>query len=139
MGWSPWRALREREHIDLVWKDLPRGVLGAWVPRGRRATIVLGVRLGRRSRRCVLAHELVHDERGIVTTALPHLLRAKEERAVDVEVARRLVPVDELRALVARAVDLGDGVGVLEVADAFDVDEPVARLALQLLAADRAA
>ena len=130
-GWSPWRALREREHIELQWRDLPRGTAGYWAPlRGGYAVIVLASWLGRRARRCTLAHELVHDERGLVTTGMPEALAAKEEHAVEREVARRLVPRDELMAMIVRAVDLGEGVTVHDVAEAFDVDEPTARRAL---------
>lgn len=129
--------MREREHIDLEWRDLPRGIFGAWIPRGPRATIVLATRLSRRSRRCILAHEFAHDERGIATTALPTRLRAKEERAVDLEVARRLVPVHELGPWVERMVGAGDAVTVEIVADTWDVDRFVAARALEFLASER--
>jgi hypothetical protein len=135
-GWSPWRTLRERDHIDLVWRDLPRDVAGYWSPRrGGRAVIVLASWLHRRARRCTLAHELVHDERGLVTSGMPPALAAKEEHAVEREVARRLVPPEELVDLVRRAVELGDGVTVHDVAEAFDVDDDVARRALEDLRA----
>ncbi|WP_157508849.1 hypothetical protein [Luteipulveratus halotolerans] len=42
-------------------------------------------------RRCVLMHELVHDERGI-----PEVPSAAEEAAVEREVARRLIPLNDL-------------------------------------------
>lgn len=135
MGWSPWRALREREHIDLEWRDLPADVEAFWSPlRGGRAVIVLATRLGRRARRCALAHELVHDERGLVVSDMPPALAVKEERAVEREVARRLVPLDDLRSWVSVRIDVGDLVTARTVADEWDVEEHVARQALSLVA-----
>jgi hypothetical protein len=133
-GWNPWRSLRAREHLDLEWRDLPPGVDGAWVPRrGGRAVIVLAARLTRRARRCALAHELVHDERGIVTTSLPAALAAKEERAVDLEVARRMVPSDELRSWITARLELGEPVTAHDVAEEWDVTEQVALQSLRHL------
>lgn len=100
--------------------------------------IVLATRLGRRPRRCALAHELIHDERGLVVSEMPPELAKKEESAVEREVARRMVPRAELVAMIARATDLGEGLGVAEVAEAFDVDEDVARRALDDLRASAA-
>ena len=57
-------------------------------------------------RRCVLLHELVHEERGI-----PHGVDPREEAAVEQEVAHRLIPIellaDALRwtMLVSKAAD----------------------------------
>jgi hypothetical protein len=76
----------------------------------------------------VLAHELVHDERGIAFTATtPAGLVQSEERWVWAETVRRLVPPAELVALVERMAP--DPVTVVDVADHFDVDQVVARKA----------
>lgn len=69
---------------------------------------------------------------------MPPELAKKEESAVEREVARRMVPRAELVAMIARATDLGEGLGVAEVAEAFDVDEDVARRALDDLRASAA-
>lgn len=131
--WNPWRALRARPHIELVWATFPTGSQGAWIPRADRAVIVLDTRLGRLERRAVLTHELVHDERGIAYTAnTPPLLVAKEERAVDLETARRLVPNHELGRFVATRGDVGP-VTVADVATEFDVPPDVARRAIDIL------
>jgi len=133
--WNPWRALRERPHIELVWSQFPDGARGAWVPGAARSIIALDVRLRRRERRAVLTHELVHDERGIAyTSGTPPLLIAKEERAVDLEAARRLVPLDELRRFVAQRREL-EPITVTDIAAAFDVPPDVARRAVDLLVA----
>lgn len=134
-GWNPWRALREREHVELQWRELPRDQRGYWSPCGGRAVIVLATWLDRRARRCTLAHELVHDERGLTTSRMPAALVAKEESAVEREVARRMVPRDELLTMIESATELGEGLGVAEVVEAFDVDEDVARRALDDLRA----
>lgn len=126
--WNPWAELRARPHITLEWGFLHRA-RGQWIPgRDGSAVIVLDVRLGRRERRCVLAHELVHDERGIgYTPSTPRLLVDLEERCVRAETVRRLVPPAELAALVARMAP--DPVLVIDVADEFDVDHRTARAA----------
>lgn len=138
--WNPWAALRARPHVEL--RFAPEAALtgGAMlVSAPDRAIVVLDPALGRRARRCALAHELVHEERGggCDRYDLPewcdHVV-ARDEAAVNREVASRLVPTPALRRLVEQRSSLGDGVDPWEVADAFDVDDGVARLALSLLA-----
>lgn len=130
--WNPWAALRARPHITLH-QQLLRGHRGLWVPRvGGTADIYLDVRLSRRERRCVLAHELVHDERGIsYTTDSPGALVQSEERAVDREVVRRLVPAGELLELVRSSADMP--LEVWEIAEHFDIDRTTARRAVAQL------
>lgn len=130
MAWNPWAALRELEDVALIRARLPgRGLL----TRRRHAHgIVLDDRLGQVERNAVLAHELVHHERGggAFRPGQPDLwaaVVARDEAAVDAEVARRLVPPDELAAYVARRVDLGECVMAWEIADEFTVPERVAR------------
>lgn len=124
--WNPWAALRARPDITLE-RTWLRGRRGMWIPHGDgTSTIVLDVRLSRRERRCVLAHELVHAERGIAyDQSTPQALIDIEERMVWRETVARLVPADELATLI-------EACGVLEVweiADEFDVDHRVARMA----------
>ena len=132
--WNPWRALRARPHVTLQWAML-RSARGLWVPNGATATIYLDVRLSRRERRCVLAHELVHDERGIAYgPGTPRALVDLEERAVTAIAVERLVPATELEQLANRGP-----IEMWEVADHFDVDQPTALHACRALAARRAA
>lgn len=128
-GWAVWRALRDRAHVTLEWRDLRRSD-GLYELHGDgTATIVLATRLGRRERRATLAHELVHDERCIAfDDDTPLGIIRKEEALVEAEAVRRLVPFDELAALVARR----EVVTVEDLVDEFDVPADVARRAVEL-------
>ena len=129
MPYDPWADLCGRPHLELVWAELD-GARGLIAGAGPRRTIYLDYRLRRRDRAAVLAHELVHDERGILYDATaPDALVAKEEAIVEREVARRLVPPAELVALVGRR----DTLTVADVVAEFDVADDVAELAVQLL------
>lgn len=95
-------------------------------------------REGRVRRRCLLAHELVHDERsgGCHADFMPAAWRTvvrREEGWVNDIVADRLVPPDELRAMCDRAVESGEAITVADVANEFDVTDQVAARALRRL------
>jgi hypothetical protein len=137
--WKVWGELRRRPHLELVWAYLDGhdGRLEA-LPGGRRR-VVLDARLDQRSRRAVLAHELVHDERSVLYTATtPVALIRKEEGYVERETCRRLVPPVELADYVERLLADGDAVAWPDVAEWFDVPRDIAELALALLADRRA-
>lgn len=89
-GGSPWRWLRDRPHITVLWADLPDDLLG--YAEFASGTIVLTTGMTQAERRSVCAHEAAHLDRGPV---MPHL-EAREERAVDARVARELIPFDAL-------------------------------------------
>jgi hypothetical protein len=96
------------------------------------ADIYLDLRLSRRERRCVLGHELIHDERGIAYhSGAPAALVQAEERAVDRELVERLVPAGELLELVRCTAP--SSLEVWEIAEHFDVDRRTARGAIALL------
>ena len=121
-AWNPWAELARRTHLRLVWTERgPRGCL-------EFATGELRVRraLPRHESRCVLAHELVHDERG----GVPRWLVPREERAVCHEAARRLIPLDDLANAVRWSPHLP------EVAEDLGVDVPTLRARLGGLTAD---
>ena len=135
--WNPWDALRSRNCIVMAVRPLPPGVRGAYQARGDRRAIVLSPTLGPAERTATLAHELVHDERGggasyrgQPPTWEPVV--ARDERQVNDEVARRLVPRNELERLWRRCRDVEGSLGVAEVAAAFDVPPEVAARALAL-------
>lgn len=142
VAWNPWRALRDRTHITLLRRRLPDGILGVYGRRPPVAAIVLDDRLDRQERRAVLAHELIHDERGgsIERPGMPRTwddVVRREELIIDREVARRLVPPDELSRFARAREELGESIGAAEVAEEFDVPEWVAMDALKLFVQSR--
>jgi hypothetical protein len=140
---DPWRAAES--HDDLILAVHPvAGVMGGGFHARHRghAVIVVDPALDGAARRAVLTHELVHHERGgsIERRDVPAGLRAlvdREERAVDREVARRLVPRDALAAFVGERTSAGGSVDADEVAAQFEVPHDVAELALIGFAAER--
>lgn len=133
-GWRVWRELRARPHLELRFAALDHAD-GALVDvDGRRRIVILDHRLGRRDRNAVLAHELVHDERGLLfDDDTPIGIVRKEEAIVDAITAARLVPLDELDVFLGRCDD-ADGITATQVADEFDVPVDVAVRAIRLLA-----
>lgn len=97
---------------------------GLWRP----GEIVLDPRLDRVERRCVLMHELVHDERRIGWPWATEATMEREEAIVRRETALRLVPLDQLAQYVARRHP--DPITAELVAQEADVTVAVARRAL---------
>lgn len=109
-------------------RSLPEGVDGFSVPYPGRPVILLDEGLCQRERNAVLAHELIHLERQWPCGAS----WAEEERVCD-EVARRLVPLDQLHCwVVTRELDEAQ-VHAWHVAEEWWVPEDVALRALKLL------
>lgn len=123
LGWDPWPELRRREHIVFGVVSLPATVGGGvlW-QRGDRKALLIDKTKGRRERNVACAHELVHDEH-------PHWT---EDQVWD-EVARRLLPFDELARLRQWAVDNDLPLEVWQVADIFDTTDWLAERAMRLL------
>lgn len=134
--WDPWSELKTRRHLRVKRFDLPESTGGAlYWPTRRGATIFLDYRADRVRRRCLLAHELVHDERhgGCSAPYMPpswEAVVAREENWVNNTVADRLVPPDELAALCAGRADAGLEVTAVDVAEYFDITPAVAVRAL---------
>lgn len=113
-----------------------------WLPKHRGRVedhdaffvITLDARLGRVERRCVLGHELCHLELGLLFHGgeSPHWVR-RSERRVDAEVARRLVPLDDLATFIEMRLACEEPVSVEAVAEEYDVTPRVARDAMLLL------
>lgn len=130
--WNPWRGLRARPDVLLAWEDLDDDLLGTVGElEGGGFVITLDPRLDRVTRRCVLAHELIHVERGITWGVAGTMER--EEVIVDLETARRLVPPAELEELIEQRESLGKGVEARHIAKEFDVTEEVAHDAAKVL------
>lgn len=123
-AWDPWAALRARPDITLVWAWLPTGQYGTVRRDGAGWLIMLHAGLDRAERRCAIAHELVHVERGIIEG--PRAVMVREERIVRAETARRLVPLDALARTVGRMESIGIGVQGHHVASFYDVTHTVA-------------
>ncbi|MCF8609994.1 ImmA/IrrE family metallo-endopeptidase [Gordonia sp. HY285] len=93
MMYHPWRDARDRlPDVDIVFVDhLPDGQRGQMY--GDRIEINARL-LSSAERRCTLAHELVHHERG--PTPSDSILLAREEALVERTAARRLIALDQL-------------------------------------------
>lgn len=122
--YHPWRVLRtDWAHVEVKHtSDLPAG---------RRADtngvdeIRMRDRLLQVERRCSLAHELIHLERGDTGSCPPAV-----EAAVNREAARRLIPWEQLLTAVRWARDEG------ELADELWVTMKVLRARAETLHAD---
>jgi hypothetical protein len=127
LGWNPWAELRRRDHIVFGLANLP-AILGGAVlwQRGDRKALMVDHTKGRRERNEACAHELIHDEHPEWT-----------ETQVWDEVARRLLPTEELERLRAFAVDNDLPLEVWQVADVFDVTDRLAERAMRLLLSRR--
>ncbi|WP_215812412.1 ImmA/IrrE family metallo-endopeptidase [Pimelobacter sp. 30-1] len=91
--YSPWRDLANRPQVDLVWRELPEGILGQYEHHLLRIT--LDPRMPRRQSRSVLAHELAHaDARDVLSTC--EQANRRQERRADHKAARRLIHIDDL-------------------------------------------
>src|SRR4051812_10322064 len=114
--WNPWSSLRSSS-VELWFAPL-RGERGRWTRRALGDEILLEETLDRRSRNEVLAHELVHVERGV---GWPHATAATmqiEEDRVWRIALRRLAPPDEVSRFLAQRSTVGP-VTVAELAEEF--------------------
>lgn len=125
--WSPWRHLQDHHTgVEVFEAELPPGWLGCLDP-GRRV-IWIATGLTQAERRCTLAHEVGHLERGPVPT--DPVLLAAEERAVDQWAATRLIPTAALLTAVQWSSHLH------EIAEELHVDQRMLRARLQCLDLD---
>jgi hypothetical protein len=121
--WNPWRALRATS-VDLWFAPLD-GARGRWTRTGGLDEILLEETLDRRSRREVLAHELVHVERGV---GWPHATAAtmeREEERVWRIALDRLAPPEEVRAYLEARSTVG-AVTIEDLAEEFDLSPTAA-------------
>lgn len=138
--WNPWRAMRAHPDVTFARRPLPPGVSGACVVWPDETVVLVDSALDRRERNVVLAHELVHLERGVGTDApgAPTTWTsevAKEEATVDRIVASRLVPLDDLAAWTANRTASDIPTTALDIAEHYDTTEKMAELAALLLKA----
>jgi hypothetical protein len=115
LPYDPWADLRQNwPDVTVVIEPMTGDLLGEVRDDGR--LIALRADTSAAQRRCTLAHELVHLERGILDCG-PWLQR--EEDLVHAEASRRLIPLDSLAAGI-RELGGADDLGAL--AHWLDVD-----------------
>lgn len=129
----PWRELRDREHIELRFDPIADLTGGAVYGRlGDQAVILLSPSLDQIERRCALAHELVHDELGVVTPPATEGTMQRIEQMARRRAAEWLLPADDLTAWVRARAEIEPVTAEL-VAREFDVTPVVAAEALRLV------
>lgn len=116
--WNPWRALRA-SRVEFWFAPLG-GERGRWTRTGDRDEILVEQTLDRRSRREVLAHELVHVERGIGWPDASAATMAHEEERVWRVALDRLAPPAEVQAYLEARATVG-AVTVEDLAEEFDL------------------
>lgn len=140
--WSPWQTLADRPDITVRFADLTAtGAKGACCRTSDGWLVVLCRSLGQVERSSVLAHELVHVERGGGGwhDGMPSgwaAVLAREERATDRATARVMVPPDRLAGWLGCQEG---GVTAADVAVEFRVPVWLAAVALELAGEQRAA
>jgi hypothetical protein len=138
-GFDPWRSIDAHQDLLVTFDPVARLMGGGFqVADGPRSYIVVDPDLDEAARRAVLTHELIHHERGggparSEWSSGRDGLVSRDERQVEAEVARRLVPDDELVALIHERLAVDEGVDRAEVAVQFCVPLDVAELALRQL------
>lgn len=117
--YHPWERLRELAHLQLRWVDrLPDGDLGLCIHEHR--LLVMSRRQTQAERRCTLAHELVHVDRGPAPAGRQEL----EETIVERIAARQLIDIRKLGEALAWSSEPAT------VAEELWVDEPMLRARL---------
>lgn len=124
MHGHPWRWLRALPHITLDWsRELPEDLMGYAEFDGDRITLAEGMTQAERRSTCW--HEVVHLMRGPVP---PHLAE-REEQAVNLQVARDLIPFNALVEAMLWSLD------EWEIAEELTVDVALVRVRLHALTA----
>lgn len=129
----PWRELRDREHIELRFDPIADLTGGAVYGRlGDQAVILLSPSLDQVERQCALAHELVHDELGVVAPPATDRTMQRIEHMARRRTAEWLLPTDDLAAWVRARAEIEPVTADL-VAREFDVTVAVAAVALRIV------
>lgn len=132
----PFRELRRRGHIFFAIDEVADAAGGAlYARRGEHAVIIVSPDLTPEDRSSHLAHELVHDDIGVVQPPATDATMERIEEMVDRRTASWLVPADELQALVDARAEVEPITAGL-VAEEFGVSVEVADRALRRLQVD---
>jgi hypothetical protein len=122
--YDPWQDLAANwPEVEVVIEPMAGRLLGVL----RYPVIALRAGTSSAQRRCTLAHEIVHLERGVADCGP---WAGREELLVHREVARRLIPLPLLAAAVR---ELGGQAELNELAQVLDVDLETARCRLAML------
>lgn len=132
LAWDPWGELEERPHLTVIYAEISGADEIIRAAADGRRQVVLQRGLRRRRRTALLAHALVHDERGLFPPGTPKSLYSKEEAIVTDETALRLVPPAALVDYLAECEAADEPVHAFMVAERFDCDLKVAQRALSL-------
>ncbi|WP_426574089.1 ImmA/IrrE family metallo-endopeptidase [Aquihabitans sp. McL0605] len=127
--WNPWASLRTTR-VELWFAPL-HGERGRWTRRPEGDEILLEETLDRRSRREVLAHELVHVERGVGWPDATASTMELEEERVWRTALRRLAPPGEVERFVRSRSTVGP-VTVADLAEEFDLSPRAAARVVHL-------
>lgn len=135
----PWEEADRRPGVEVRLTLLPDECGGAVLERRpERCWILLDLRRSPVEQRCLLAHELTHLDRGSMrcdaSPATWGPVVAREEDAVNAEVADWLVGPFDLWTLVGDMVAEERDVTTREIAEHYQVTRDVARTALARLA-----
>lgn len=129
--WDVWDAAERADNLVVTRHPLPAATGGGAYCSGDPSLIIIDPELVEPLRTEVLLHEFVHHERGSRAWSV-----AREEQAVNDQVAVRLVNRGELVEHVRGRLALDLGVAADDVAERFGVSERVAQRALLLLYSD---
>lgn len=129
-SWDPWPAAQDNDRLVVELAPVRGGA--EWRREFGYDTIRIDPSANEVERRALLAHELIHVERGVGYPVATAATMEREEAIVRRETARRLVPPDALRRFVRQASAV-DAVTASSVAEEFDVPLPVAEEALRSL------
>lgn len=132
----PFRVLRSREHITFKIDPVADAAGGAFLAiDGDHTAIVISPELGRRQRSDALAHELAHEEIGVVVPPATEATMQKAEHQAESAVTEWLVPREELYRFVLARSEV-EPVTAFVVAEHFDCTETRAARALARLNAE---
>lgn len=132
--WNPWRALRATQ-VQLWFAPLG-DERGRWTRHDDLDEIWIDASLDRQQRQEVLAHELVHVERGIGWPDATAATMELEEDRVWRTALRRLAPPEEIDRFLRVRATIG-AVTVADLAEEFDLSPDAAERVARLHAASR--
>lgn len=130
----PWTTARQRAIEVVIHEAAELAGGGVYARSGDERLIMLAPGLSYAEERSALAHELVHDELGVVSPPATEAMMQRIEAMVRKRAVEWLVPLDQLEELVLALAPI-EPITVELVADEWDVTPEVAAAALRMLSA----